>query len=101
MPSTSRQTCSRITSATVRGILIGGSGLTPALRDQPPLSGPMNGIARQFPARPEPIFGLSDIAQPPDIHLVGLRRSLVRLSPTIYRVVTVSGTAGDSTSTQP
>jgi TPR repeat protein len=51
--------------------------LTPALRDQPPLSGPMNGIARQFPARPEPILGLSDIAHPPDIHLVGLRRSLV------------------------
>jgi hypothetical protein len=39
----------------------------------------MNGIARQFPARPEPILGLSDIAHPPDIHLVGLRRSLVRV----------------------
>src|SRR5450755_4034859 len=54
--------------------------LTPALRDQPPLSGSMNGIARQYPARPEPILGLSDIAQPPDIHLVGLRRSLVSYS---------------------
>ena len=44
--------------------------LTPALRDQPPLSGPMNGIARQFPARPEPTLGLSDIAHPPDITAV-------------------------------
>jgi hypothetical protein len=48
-----------------------------SLRDPQPLSGPMNGIACQFPVRPESILGLADIRQPPDMRFVGLSRSLV------------------------
>src|SRR5580658_1127026 len=81
IPSTSNVTCSLTTSATVCGKLIFGSGTTPILRDRLPLRRPKSlaRIACSSPLSTGAIFSdyalCSDLAE---IHLVGLRRSLVR-----------------------
>src|SRR5262245_45422608 len=72
MPSTSSVTCSRRTSATVRGACMGGS-----LRQG--LWGPTNRVAVQGTLPAYPFGGTTGACL---VHLVGLRRSLVRFSVT-------------------
>src|SRR3984893_10877217 len=68
MPSTSRVTWCRMTSAIVRGRLMGGSGRRGPLRTDQPHRGSI-GDAQAYPA-----LGTTGAL----LHLVGLRRSLVR-----------------------
>src|SRR5580700_7856979 len=67
-------------SETRCGMLIFGSGTTPILRDRLPLRGPYHwqeplAVAHR---RPELSLRIIHYAAGPTIHLVGLRRSLVR-----------------------
>src|SRR5947208_4103377 len=81
MHSSSNVTCWFRISATLCGTLISGSGTTPVLRDQPPLRWPYHWqeLHAVLHRRPEPLPGLSNTAQTQTVHLVGLRRSLVRI----------------------
>src|SRR5262249_47916847 len=72
MPSTSRRTCSRRTSATVRGTLMDGSGRHGPSRTHQPHRGSNGDAFQHAPLRHDRSLSC--------LHLVGLRRSLVRNS---------------------
>src|SRR5260370_42098208 len=76
-----------------------GSGTTPILRDRLPLRRPISlaGAACSSSPSTGAILGLSAMLQAHVVHLVGLRRSLVRY----YHALAKAGVAGASSSVGP
>ena len=80
MPSTSKVTCSLRISATVRGMLISAPVRLRSFGIDCRFGGlnHWRELLAVLHCRPEPSLGLCRCSDPAEIHLVGLRRSLVR-----------------------